>query len=201
MVEGALAPLELPAPVPLRAPGVGESLQRLVVRDLNGVALDDHVEPVVPAVAAGRQDHVRVGAQVDGLLLGVAGAEVEGAVEPDRDERGDVWSPGCTDGGDPEQLRRLDGFHGVVPRGCRGGRVTEPAVERGLRCTHRDSSHVSSSTINWSMRAAVVKSPKRLRITATATPESMSAKAAEPFAPSQPNVEPGRPRPLGRKGL
>jgi hypothetical protein len=32
-----------------------------VVSELDGVALDDDVQSAVPVVAAGRQDHVRVG--------------------------------------------------------------------------------------------------------------------------------------------
>jgi len=55
-----------------------QARERVIVGDLNGVALDDDVQSCVPLVAAGRQDHVRVDPQVDGLLLGEAGAEVDG---------------------------------------------------------------------------------------------------------------------------
>ncbi len=40
---------------------------------------------------------------------------------------------------------------------------------------------------------------KRLRITAKAMPESMSAYAAEPFMPTMPKLEPGRGRRPGLK--
>src|SRR6266516_4747799 len=96
--EGRAAPvakcaavhLVLPPPVPLRGPRLGEALEHFVVGEPDGVAHDHHVQPFVPAVAAGDQDHVRVALEVDGLLLGAAGGEVDGPVEPHGNERGDV---------------------------------------------------------------------------------------------------------------
>ena len=46
-----------------------QGAQLLVVRDPVGGALDDDVEPALPLVAAGRQDHVRVVLEVAGFLL------------------------------------------------------------------------------------------------------------------------------------
>jgi len=129
VVEGAVADLELPGSVPLRAPRGGEPVQRGVVGDLDGVALDDDVQAAVPVIAPGGEGDVRVRAQVDGLLFGGAGAEVEGAVEPDGRERGDVRPSVGTDGGDPEQLSGLDHPQRVVPGGRCGARFAEPGVE------------------------------------------------------------------------
>src|ERR1022692_2491041 len=78
--EIAVAHVELPSPVPLRGPCRGEAPEGGIVGDPDGVALDHHVKPAIPAVAAGRQDHMRAGAQVDGLLLGGASAEVDGSL-------------------------------------------------------------------------------------------------------------------------
>src|SRR5262249_40280001 len=65
--EAAARCLELPSAVPLGGPGIGEATQPGGVSDPDGVALDHHVEPLVPAVAAGRQDDVRVRAEIDVL--------------------------------------------------------------------------------------------------------------------------------------
>src|SRR5689334_24797669 len=74
--EAAVAYLELPLAVPLARPGLRQPGEQGLVGDLDGVALGYHVEPLVPPGAAGQQQHVRVAAQVDGLLLALAGAEV-----------------------------------------------------------------------------------------------------------------------------
>src|SRR5262249_16646982 len=76
VVQAAVPRLVLPSPIPLRSPRLGETLERLVVGDLNGFAFDHDVEPVIPFVAAGRQYHIGVVAQVNGLLLAGARAEV-----------------------------------------------------------------------------------------------------------------------------
>src|SRR5271170_7257839 len=77
VVKRAVADGELPSSVPFAGPRLGQALERVLVGDPDGVALDDHIEPGVPLVAAGRQHHVRVGPQVDGLLLTGAGGEVD----------------------------------------------------------------------------------------------------------------------------
>src|ERR1700730_13598530 len=64
VAEAAVAHRELPASVPLGGPHVGEALERSFVGDLDGVPLDHDVQPLVPAIAAGGQNDVRVGAQV-----------------------------------------------------------------------------------------------------------------------------------------
>jgi hypothetical protein len=64
--------------------------ERVLVSDLSGVAFDHDVQLLVPVVAAGGQDHVRVGAHVGVLLRLGAGGEVDGSVGPDRDDRGDI---------------------------------------------------------------------------------------------------------------
>src|SRR5689334_2287622 len=78
VLEAAVAYLELPLAVPLACPGLRQPGEQGLVGDLDGVALGYHVEPLIPPGAAGQQQHVRVAAQVDGLLLALAGAEVEG---------------------------------------------------------------------------------------------------------------------------
>ncbi len=68
---------------------------------------------------------------------------------------------------------------------------------------HRFHLTAPSATIRPTASTAVrAPTANRLRITATATPVSMSAHAAEPFIPIMPNVEPARPStPPGRYGL
>src|SRR6185312_10977127 len=58
--EAAVAHAEGPAAVPLVGPCARESPQRGVVGHAHGLALDDDVRPLVPAVATGRQHDVRV---------------------------------------------------------------------------------------------------------------------------------------------
>jgi hypothetical protein len=67
VVESAVARLVLPATVPLGRPGFGELGKDVIVGLALRFAFDDHIKPLVPAVAAGRDDHVPVGVQVDGL--------------------------------------------------------------------------------------------------------------------------------------
>src|SRR5690348_5085914 len=194
--EGRAAPvakcagvhLVLPPPVPLHGPRLGEALEHFVVGEPDGVALHHHVQPLVPAIAAGGQDHMRVVFKVDGLLLGAAGGDVDGPVEPYGNERGDVGPTVGPDRGDPEDLGCLERPAGLIPSGGDRGRVAEPGVDLCHWFAHRGApsdsaqglnsrTHVSAPATMLSIRAAVVRSPavKRLRITATATPESMSA--------------------------
>src|SRR5258708_39806857 len=96
-MEAAVACLVLPSPVPLICPRLSEALQHRVVGDRNGVALDHDVQPVLPVGAAGYEDHARVAAQVERLLLAWAGGEVNGAVEPDGNQRRDGRPAACAD--------------------------------------------------------------------------------------------------------
>jgi hypothetical protein len=57
---------------------------------------------------------VWIASQIDGLLLGGAGHEVDGTVEPHGNEGSDMWSTIGSDRRDPEQLGRLT----VVVRRC-----------------------------------------------------------------------------------
>ena len=61
-----------------------------MVGNRDGVALDNDIKSRVPVIASGRQRDVRVAPQVNGLLLVVAGTEVQRLPDPDRDQRGDV---------------------------------------------------------------------------------------------------------------
>jgi hypothetical protein len=76
--------------------------ERAIIRELDGVALNHDVYSCVPVIAAGCQNYVRIATQVDTLLLGRAGAEVDGFVEPDGNERRNVRPTIGPDGRDPE---------------------------------------------------------------------------------------------------
>src|SRR4029453_8457860 len=86
VLEAAVSDLIAPAPVPLPSPGARKPSELRVIGDPDRGALDDDVGSVFPLVAPGRQDHVLVVSEVDGLLLARAGAEVDRVVEPDRNE-------------------------------------------------------------------------------------------------------------------
>src|SRR5215469_7211697 len=116
VVETAVFDLVLPPAVPSGRPSAGEPGEQRIVGDRHGIALDDDVEPFVPGAASGGEDDVRVDAQVAGLLLGVAGGEVDGVVEPYRDQRGDMRPAVAANGGDPEQLGALERRAGLAPR-------------------------------------------------------------------------------------
>ena len=131
VLEGPVADLELPGPVPLRGPRLGQPPEQGLVADLDGVALHHHVQAALPAVAPGGQDYVRAGRQVAGFLLGGPGAEVQRLVQPHRDQRGDVRPAVGPDGGQPEQLGLGQHLAGLGPPGGRCGRFAVPLVERG----------------------------------------------------------------------
>src|SRR5271165_3800100 len=173
-LEGAVADLELPLPVPLSCPGLCEPGEEGIVGHPYGVAFGHHVEPLVPPVAAGQQQHVRVAAQVDGLLLAVAGAEVERSVQPHGHQRGEVGPAVGTDRAGPGQLGLLEHPAGFVPAGGRCVGVAEPLVECGVWFVHRCS---SLSAMSRSIRVTAARPPAvgTLRMTAAARPESTSA--------------------------
>ena len=91
--ELVAAHLEAPVVGVLARPGVRQGMQGSGVRDPVGDTLDDDVLAGAPAPrtrAAGRNRDVRVALEVAVLLLVGAGAEEEGAVAPDADERNGV---------------------------------------------------------------------------------------------------------------
>src|SRR5207253_9790694 len=87
------------------------------------------IEPGLPRIAAGQQNHVRVSTQVRGLLLGGASGEVNGTVEPYGNERGNVGSTVGPDGRDPEQLGSFEHLTGLIPSSVDRVRVAEPPVD------------------------------------------------------------------------
>jgi hypothetical protein len=135
--EAAVVHLVAPAPVPLRRPRLCQTFEDALVRHLDGLALDDDVEPSFPLVAAGRQDHVLVGSQVYRLLLAGTGGEIDGVIEPDSDEWRDMRSTVGPDGRDPEQLGVLEcaASHFPVGRDCVP--VAESHVELSQRLLHQ----------------------------------------------------------------
>src|SRR5262249_11795400 len=96
----------------------------------------DDVEPFLPLVAAGREDHASIGSEVDGLLLVRARGEVEGLVQPDGDERRDMRPTVGSHGRDPEQLGLLENVSRLVPTGGDGVRITEARVELRVGTSH-----------------------------------------------------------------
>lgn len=73
---------------------------------------------------------MRVVREIDRLLFGRASAEVNRLIEPDRDERSDVWSPVSPHGADPEELRALERSPRVVPLSGDRFVIAEARVER-----------------------------------------------------------------------
>src|SRR5215831_10658808 len=73
VVKRAVAHFVLPLSVHFLSPGLREAFERVIIRDLDGVALNHDVYSCVP-VAASCQNYVRIPIQVDRLLLGRAGA-------------------------------------------------------------------------------------------------------------------------------
>jgi hypothetical protein len=109
----------------------------VLVRDLNGLTLDDDVEALLPLVAAGREDHVRVAPQVDGLLFARAGGKVEGIVEPNGHERRHMGSAIDSDRRNPPKLRLLQHTSGLAPPGrdrVRSLKRVSSSVRGSLMC-------------------------------------------------------------------
>jgi len=102
VVKRAVAHFILPLSVPFPSPGLREAFERVIIRELDGVALNHDVYSCVPVVAASCQNYVRIPIQVDRLLLGCVGAEVDGFVELDSNERSNVRPTIGPDGRDPE---------------------------------------------------------------------------------------------------
>jgi hypothetical protein len=111
----------------LGRPSVRQRLQGVGVGDPHGDALDDDVLAGAPALrtgaASGPRD-VGVGLEVAMLLLVRPGAEGEGAVVPDADERHRVRSTVRANGHDPVELGRSSGrcvlwsYPGRLPHGA-----------------------------------------------------------------------------------
>ena len=117
-------------------PGGSEPFERGPVGHALGLALDHHVQPLVPPVAAGGHDDVRVAGQVHGLLLARAGGEVHGVVQPHRHQRCDVRPPVAANRRDPRQLGRLQDLSSLRPRRRLGSGAAEPLVELRYRFLH-----------------------------------------------------------------
>src|SRR6202042_3005792 len=105
------------SPVPLLRPGDGEPVELPCVGDAARIALDNHVEAALPVVGARGQRDARVAGEVVRLLLVWPRGEVQCVVEPDGDERSDVWPAVGADGRDPEDLGLLDRLERVLPAG------------------------------------------------------------------------------------
>src|SRR5580704_12037860 len=96
--KAILTDLVLPSPVPLLRPGCGKPVELLCVGDAGRLALDDNIEAALPIVGASGQRDARVAGEVARLLLVRACGEVQRVVEPDGDERSDVWPAVGADG-------------------------------------------------------------------------------------------------------
>jgi hypothetical protein len=77
--------------------------------------LADTVESLLPLAAAGREHDLLVPGQVDRLLLGCTGAEVETVVGPHRHQRRDVRPSVTANRRDPEQLGGLEHAEHIRP--------------------------------------------------------------------------------------
>lgn len=96
--------LVLPTSIPLRQPSCGQTCQRIAFGYRLGIALNNDVQTCLPAITAGRQDYVVIAAQIKRFLLLAASTKMQGVVDPNRDQRGDVGSAVSTDGRNPEQF-------------------------------------------------------------------------------------------------
>ena len=114
VMEPAVAYLVSPTPVPFGGPRRCNTSEHVIVGDLDGVAFYHDIQPGVPVVAAGGQDHVRVAAQVGGLLLALTGGEMNDPVKPHGNQRRDVRPTIGPDRRDPEQLGRFEYVTGLV---------------------------------------------------------------------------------------
>src|ERR1700722_974061 len=135
--EGAAAGDPLPPPVPLAGERRGGPCEHGVVGNAHRVALDHDVQAPVPLGTAGGQHHVRVGPQVEELLLAFPGGEPDRPLGPRGDHRRDVRPAVGPHGGDPEQLGGLQRLAGLVPARGGGGGVAVALVELGDGRGHR----------------------------------------------------------------
>ena len=106
-VKVAVAYEKLPLSIPPGGPHPGELFEPVMIGDPDGLALDHHVEPFFPTVAASRQNHVRIPPQVDGLLRSVGRVEVDGSIVPDSNDGCDMRA---TIGPHRRELKELGGF-------------------------------------------------------------------------------------------
>src|SRR5438034_646869 len=127
--KSALVHFVVPAAVPLRLPRPCEPFEDALIDHLDGLALDHDVEPSLPFVATGHQDHVLVGPQVHGLLLAEARREIDRVIEPDTDAWRRMRPTVPSDGRDPEQLGVFERPASLIPVGRDRGRVAEARVE------------------------------------------------------------------------
>ena len=162
--EGAVAHLVLPVAVVLRLLHCGKRARRRFIGGLLGPSLDDYVKAGLPAVVAGCERALVIGAEVDGLLLAGTGAEVERAIAPHRRKRRDVRTPVGAHRRDPEQLGRFEDVHDVRPGrrpraggaeagveiGCRSRRWDDDLpVSCRARCTRRSRSRKQVPRPTW----------------------------------------------------
>lgn len=136
MPEGAFSNFVMPASVPYRCPRLGETPEHVLVRDPDGLTLDNDVQALLPLVAAGRKDDVPVASQIDGLLFARAGGKVDGIVQPNSRERGDMGSTIGSDRRNPGQLGLLEHTSGLVPPSSDSVRGAEARVELSVGISH-----------------------------------------------------------------
>lgn len=129
MGQGAILRRILPAAVPLQPEGIADLLKHRLISRQPGVTLKNDVNAVIPVAATGRENDVRVGAQVDCLLLIGPGREMQFFTHPHRHEWRDVGSSVGAHRGEPEQLGDLDLVLRRRPTERRGLRVAESPVE------------------------------------------------------------------------
>ncbi len=129
VIKAAVAHQVLPSSVPLGSPHLGEAFEHVMVGDPDGVALNHNVEPFLPVVAAGRQNHVRVPTKVYGLLFGVGSAEVDGLVMPHGNDRRDMRATVSPDRREPKHLGCFEHAMRLLPSRGNGVRVAEARVD------------------------------------------------------------------------
>jgi len=134
--KAILTNLVSPSAIPLLRPSRREPAELLRVGDAGRLALDNHVEAALPVVGARGQRDARVTGEVARLLLIRACGEVQCVVEPDGDERSDVWAAVGTDGRDPEDPGLLDRLKRVLPTDRPCCRIAESGVELCAGCPH-----------------------------------------------------------------
>src|SRR6266699_31534 len=129
VVKGAVAYEILPSSVPPGGPHPGELFEPVMIGDPDGLALDHHVEPFLPTVAASRQNHVRVPPQVDDLLLSVGRAEVDGSIVPDGNDGCDMRPTIGPHRREPKELGGFEYATRLLPRRDHSVRFAVSRVE------------------------------------------------------------------------